>query len=149
MKKYMKHIQNKREGLIALLCLYNLSAFTWSIVPVTLDIARRQPFQWHFPLLTLVPLGMQLFSTVGLWYKKKWAFVVQIFFYLFQSILYKDDVTTYYYFLGPHFYLKLYLSLPDGTVVLGFNIVAITILILLGMASIHLKPFEKEPCASK
>lgn len=139
MKKYM---QNKREWLIALLCLYNLLAFSWVVVHVVLDIARRQPFQWHFPLLTLVPLAMQLFSTVGLWYKKKWAFVVQIFFYLFQSILYKDDAITYYYFLGPHFYLKFYLSVSDGTVVLGFNIVAITILILLAMASIPLKPFE-------
>ena len=131
------HVQATRDMkleekgmLVKLICFYNFFALVLSISSgfQTTNITR---FSWDYFVFIVFPLFIQLISTVGMWYVKGWAFTLQIFFYLFQAISYKDPEMSYSFILGPHFFINLNINFPTGQVIIGFNALSIGILILL------------------
>ena len=126
---------NWRKIIISLVCAYDLFIVLMGSInaPQYLQdmIQIRRAVEWHFVLLIVIPLIVLLISTIGLWSGKRYAFIVQFFLFLFQTISYRDPEVTYLYFLGPRFYLDFKLNFPDGQVVLGLNLVAIAMVVLL------------------
>lgn len=89
---------------------------------------------WDYFALVILPLIVLLFSAVGLWLKKQWAFFLLIFIYLFQAYSYQDPEVSFLYYLGPHFFVEWTLNFSDGAVIQRFNLMAITVLVLLVLA---------------
>ncbi len=125
----------RRSWPLKTVCVYNFLAILLTILGEISKANVSTTGGGHFmqPYFFLIggALTIQLASTIGLWYGRSWAFVVQFFFYFLQSILFQARNITYSLIIGPHYYVNLNLNFPAEKAVIGFNIIAIALLILL------------------
>ncbi len=126
--------ESKAKWLEKIIFFYNLLAILLVIFDEFHQFKIEGQPAWGYLLYMAIGLAIQSISTIGLWSEKRWAVIVQFFFYFFQSISVKGGGLNYSCIMGPHFFINLNLNFPDGEVVLGFNVIPIAILILLIMA---------------
>jgi len=125
----------KRNWLFAVICGYSFFAIFITVLMESQKIREVLPLDQHFPWEYYLFIGsillLQFISTIGLWLKQQWAFIVLFLFFLFQSLSFAGGKTNFYFIVGPHLFINLKLALSDGVVIIGLNVLAITLAILL------------------
>lgn len=119
-----------KQKIIAIICFYNAIA---ALITIALTLVGAKGSGWQYLLFMTVILLVQLISAFGLWKKNIWGWNIQFLFYFLQSFLFQSKNTMYSLIIGPHFYLNLNFFFSDGQVVMGFNVIAIIVLIMLAI----------------
>ena len=119
-----------RKIMMRVIAVGNFIIFS-SILVNEIRLISTTSFSMHYIGLILLPSILQLVCSFVLWFEQGWGATALIFLYLTQSISFQDSEVTYFYALGPRYFFNLSFNFSDGVVVIGFNIIALSIIFLI------------------
>lgn len=126
---------SKFNLVIRAICIWNTIAFFLSVGILTLgwraSLVEGQKIPWAGMLVIVGILLMFAYSTVGLWFRRTWALVVQLIIYLLQLFAIQTSTFKFDPNLGFKYMLTFTLNLGGDSALVGVNIVAVVILTLL------------------
>jgi len=122
----------RTDWIIKALCFYNAIAFLVSTRLVVLGLHANFTKGISTPWLELLVysgiLLLLAFSTVGLWFKKEWAYLVQVILYLLQLLVLNYPLKFAFY-LGLQYVITFTFTKTGGAI--GINLVPLVFLIFL------------------
>jgi len=126
-------IKIKTDWIIRTLCLYNLVAFLLSsrlvITGLAVNFAKGTLVPWVSVFIYSGIVVILAFSTIGLWFKKRWAYLVQLLLYVLQLFVIHKGALKLALYLGFQ-YIVTFTS-TKATVSIGINLVAFIFITLL------------------
>lgn len=133
MSQAFKNKQNK--ALVGIICFHNLIAFCFVMRLLISGGQAGQSGGEPTPILvTIISAGIVLLffiSTIALWLKKEWAYIVQVLIYSLQLFAIQSGGFRFSFFLGFQYPLTINFSKFDPPPSIAINLVALFMLLLL------------------
>jgi len=126
-------VKTKADWIIKALCFYNILAFFLSfrlaIVALHASLSKGMVVPWLGVLVMLGVLILFGISTIGLWFKKEWAYLVQVVLYLLQLLVLKVYALKFAVYLGFQYVITFTFTKTGGSI--GLNLAALIFLVFL------------------